>query len=147
MATERATGGERLEDERIQRFLASKEVVILSTVQADGSPLAMPMWFLHRSDAIVMVSVAGLQKLRNLTRDPRVCVVAESGTRGADIRNLTVHGRAEILPDGAERRDLAARLLEKYHPHLQALWGGTVMPPDRVMFRIRPDRVRSRGLS
>jgi hypothetical protein len=41
----------RLTDPRIQAFLATKEVVVLSTAQLDGGPLAMPMWFLsdHRS--------------------------------------------------------------------------------------------------
>ncbi len=33
---------ERLDDPRIQRFLGSKEVVVLATVQPDGAPLAMP---------------------------------------------------------------------------------------------------------
>lgn len=137
---------ERLSDAAIQAFLATKEVVVLATLQPDGAPLAMPMWFLADGDAIVMISVADLRKVANLHRDPRVCVVAESGTRGADIKNLTVRGRAAFLPDGPERRGLADRFLQKYHPHLEALWGGRAMPADRAMFRIVPERVRSRGL-
>jgi len=69
-----------------------------------------------------------------------------AGTRGADIRNVTVQGRAEILPDGPERAALIQGFLQKYHPHLEALWGGRAMPADRVMFRIVPERVRSRGV-
>jgi PPOX class probable F420-dependent enzyme len=137
---------ERLDDARIQRFLATKEVIVLATLEPDGAPLAMPMWFLHDPEAITMISVAATRKVKNLVRDGRVCVVAEAGTRGAEIRNLTVRGRAEQVPDGTPRRDLARRFLEKYHPHLEALWGGRAMPPDRVMFRIVPERVRSRGL-
>jgi PPOX class probable F420-dependent enzyme len=137
---------ERLDDTGIQRFLASKEVVVLSTLQSDGAPLAMPMWFLPDGDSLVMISVAGLRKVDNLRRDPRVCVVAEAGTRGAEIRNVTVTGRAEILPDGPERRALADRFLQRYHPDLERLWGARAMPADRVMFRIRPGRVRSRGV-
>jgi len=34
-----------LDDAPIQRFLGTKAVVVLATVQADGAPLAMPMWF------------------------------------------------------------------------------------------------------
>jgi len=137
---------ERLDDPGIQGFLASKEVVVLSTLQPDGAPLATPMWFLPDGDSLVMISVAGLRKVDNLRRDPRVCVVAEAGTRGAEIRNVTVIGRAEILPDGPERRELAGRFLQRYHPDLERLWGARAMPADRVMFRIRPGRVRSRGV-
>jgi PPOX class probable F420-dependent enzyme len=141
------SGGDSLGDPRIQEFLATKEVVVLATLQRDGAPLATPMWFLHDPAGLAMISVAGTQKIRNLRRDARVSVVAEAGTRGAAIRSVTVQGRAEFLPDGPERRALVERFLAKYHPHLEALWGERAMPPDRVMFRIHPERVRGRGLA
>ena len=136
----------RLDEVRIQRFLATRDVVVLATVQADGSPLAMSMWFLHDAASLTMISVAGTHKVRNLGRDPRVSVVAEGGSGIGDVRGVAVQGRAEFLPDGPERRRLAERFLEKYRPYLEQRWGGRAMPPDRVMFRIDPSRVRSWGL-
>jgi len=73
--------------------------------------------------------------------------VAVSTTREGAIRGVTVRGRAEFLADSPERRMLAARFLEKYEPRLERLWGGRAMPPDRVLFRIVPERVRSWGLA
>ena len=134
-----------LDEAHIQRFLASKDVVLLATVQADGAPLAMPMWFLQDPAALTMISVSGTQKVRNLHRDPRVCVIAEGGVTG-NVRGVSVHGRAEFLADGPERRVLAERFVEKYRPYLERRWDGRTMPADRVMFRIVPSRVRSWGL-
>ena len=134
-----------LDEAHIQRFLASKDIVLLATVQADGAPLAMPMWFLHDPTALTMISVDGLAKVRNLRRDGRVCVVAETGTRG-DIRGVTVRGRAEFLADTPARRALAERFHAKYDPHLARLWNGRQMPENRVMFRIVPEHVRAWGL-
>ena len=134
-----------LDDVRIQRFLATKQVAVLATVQPDGAPLAMAMWFLHDPAALTMISVDGLQKVRNLRRDPRVCVVAEAGGAGSDIRGVTVNGRALFLEDGVERRALVEAFHAKY-PRLAGLWGGRVMPANRVMFRIVPERVKSWGL-
>lgn len=137
---------QRLNDAHIQEFLASKAVVVLATLQADGSPLAMPMWFLHDPGALTMISVASTQKVRNLERDGRVSVVAEAGT-GSDIRGVTIQGRAEfLLGESAVRRSLVDRLLAKYHPHLEHRWGGRALPHDRVMFRIMPTRVTAWGL-
>ena len=136
-----------LDDASVQKFLAAKEIAVLATVQPDGSPLAMPMWFLPDPASLTMISVAGLQKVRNLRRDPRVSVVAEAGEGGGDIRGVSVRGRAQFLEDGPERRALAERFLARYHPRLERLWGGRVMPPDRVMFRIAPEHVRAWGLS
>jgi PPOX class probable F420-dependent enzyme len=135
-----------LAEPRIQQLLGARDVVLLATVQPDGAPLAMPMWFLHDAATLTMISVAGTQKVKNLRRDPRVCVVAEGGSGGGDVRGVAVHGRAEFLADGPERRALAERFLEKYHPYLARRWGGRAMPADRVMFRIVPSRVRSWGL-
>jgi PPOX class probable F420-dependent enzyme len=136
-----------LDDGAIQRFLASRHIALLATVQPDGAPLAMPMWFLHDPATLTMISVAGTRKVSNLRRDPRVCVVVESaGPDGGDPRGATVQGRAEFLPDGPGRAALAERFHEKY-PRLQRLWGGRAMPADRVMFRIVPARVTSWGLA
>jgi PPOX class probable F420-dependent enzyme len=135
-----------LADPRIERFLASQEVAILSTIQRSGAPLAMPMWFLPTSEALYMISVDGLQKVRNLRRDPRLCVVVEAGHRGAEIRGVIIAGQAEFLTDPEERRPIVAQLLRKYDPDLARLWGGTAMPPNRVLFRVVPERVRSWGL-
>ena len=137
---------EQLADARIQRFLATKEVVVLSTVQRAGAPLAMPMWFLHTPEALYMVSVDGLQKVRNLRRDPRLCVVAEAGNRGAAIKGVVIQGRAEFIVDPAQRRPIVGQLLDKYDPDLVRLWGGRTMPPNRVLFRVAAEKVRSWGL-
>ena len=133
--------------DRVQRFLATRYVAVLATVQPDGAPLAMPMWFLHDPAALTMLSVDDLRKVRNLRRDPRVCVVAEwADATGGDPRGVTVHGRVEFLADGSERRALVDRFHARY-PGLQRLWGGLAMPANRVMFRIVPARVRSWGLA
>ena len=135
-----------LAEAAIQRFLDTKDVAVLATIQPDGAPLAMPMWFLHDPTTLTMISVDGLQKVKNLRRDPRVCVVAEAADAHG-IRGVAVQGRVEFLEDGAERRALVARLLKKYHPRLEGLWKSTTMPPNRVMFTIVPEKVRSWGLS
>ena len=137
--------GASLADPAIQAFLASREIVTLAMLQPDGWPVAMAMWHLPEPDALVMISVDGLAKIRYLRRDGRVSVVAEAGTRG-DIRGVALQGRVEFLPEGPERRAFAERFLRRYDPDLARLWGGRAMPANRVMFRVVPRTVRSWGL-
>jgi PPOX class probable F420-dependent enzyme len=136
---------ERLADDRIQRYLGTKEVVVLATLGADGAPHGMAMWFLHTPDAILMLTVADLQKVRDLQRDPRVAMVAESVVDGSP-RGVSVRGRAEILADSPERRAFVEAFLSRYHPRLERLWGARAMPSNRIMFKIAPSHVRSWGL-
>lgn len=133
------------DDPRTQRYLATKDIVVLATINPDGAPLITPMWFLHDPSSLTLISEENTQKVTNLRRDPRLHIVAESGTRG-DIQGVAVRGRAEFLPDSAERRALATRLLDKYHPHLERIWAGRAMPANRVMFRVMPSDVRTWGL-
>ena len=134
-----------LADPRVQQFLASKHVVVLATVRPDGAPFARAMWFVHDPEDLAMISVAGTPKVEQLRSDPRVCVVAETGTT-SDIRNVTVRGRVVFLDDSPERRGLVDRFHAKYAPALERLWRGRTIPPDRVLFRIVPEQVRSHGL-
>ena len=139
--------GVRLDQADIQKFLASRYIAVLATVQPDGSPLAMPMWFLPDPSVITMLSVDNLQKVKNLRRDPRACVTVEtSAASGSEGRGVIVAGRAEFLPDGGERRVLVERFHARY-PELRKHWGALPMPATRVMFRIVPHRVGSWGLA
>jgi len=133
------------DDPRIQRYLASKDIVVLATINPDEVPLLTPMWFLHDPSSLILITVESTQKVRNLRRDARLSIVAESGTRG-DIQGVAVRGRAAFLADSPERRVLVTRLLDKYHPNLERLWGGRAMPPNRVMFRVAPEHVHTWGL-
>ena len=136
----------RLGDPSIQTFLATREIAVLATLQPDGAPLAMPMWFAHDARAITMISVNGLQKVKNLRRDPRVSVVMEShDSKG--IRGVAIQGRAEFLQDTPERQALVNTLLTKYTGRLEKIWNGRVMPPNRVLFQIKPTKVKAWGLS
>jgi PPOX class probable F420-dependent enzyme len=136
----------RLGDHTIQHFLHHQDIAILATLQKDGAPLAVPMWFVADSESLCMVSVAETQKVRNLRRDSRVCVVVESGTRGADIRGVSIQGHVVFLAQTAIYQPVVDRLLQKYDPHLATLWGGTTMPANRVVFQILPAKVHSWGL-
>jgi PPOX class probable F420-dependent enzyme len=125
-----------LDDPKVQRFLATKDVAVLATVQPDGAPLAMAMWFLHDPASLTMISVANLQKVRNLRRDPRVCVVMEAAD-ASGIRGVTIQGRAEFLDaDTPDRRALVERFLKKYDPLRGVLEGSR----DAARPRDVPDR-------
>jgi PPOX class probable F420-dependent enzyme len=136
-----------LDDPRVRAFLAPLRVAVLATLDPDGAPLALPMWFLPDGPTLVMVSEAGTRKVRNLLRDGRVAVALDGGQGGGAVRAVAVQGRAEVLGESPERRALVGGLLARYHPHLAARWGGETMPADRVLFRVVPSRVATWGLA
>ncbi len=131
-------------DDEVQRALNGPATVVLATINPDGSPLATPMWYVHDADGLGMVSVAGLQKMRNLERDPRVSVVVETHAPSG-LQCVIVQGTVAFLDSAADRRSLGAAFVEKYGESIEKRWGGPVVPADRALFRILPRRVKLWG--
>jgi nitroimidazol reductase NimA-like FMN-containing flavoprotein (pyridoxamine 5'-phosphate oxidase superfamily) len=131
-------------DSAVQRYLDDHDVVVLSTLGPSGAPLAMPMWFVHDESALTMVSAPGLAKVRNLRRDPRVCVVAQGGTREAPT-GVVLTGEIDFVV-GDDRQAWGRRFAAKYRPTIEGIWGGTEIPDDRSVFTFRPTVTSAFGL-
>ncbi|ETW93032.1 MAG: hypothetical protein ETSY1_41010 [Candidatus Entotheonella factor] len=137
--------GQTLANDAIQRFLSSKSVAVLATVQPSGAPLATPMWFVHDEQSLIMISEAHLQKVKNFRRDPRACVAVEGEVDGG-IAGVIVQGQIRFLNTETERAPYIDALHAKYHGALASRWGGRAMPSDRVMFCLEANRVNAWGL-
>lgn len=90
----------RMSDQEIDAFLAGHKTLILTSNGAGGFPHPMPMWYVREPDGTIrMTTYATSQKVLNLRRDPRVSVLAESGTEYQELRGVVFYGRAELIDD------------------------------------------------
>jgi PPOX class probable F420-dependent enzyme len=131
-------------DKVVQQALEGPVTAVLATVNPDGSPLATPMWYVHDANGIGMVSIDGLQKIRNLHREPRVSVVVETGA-STGLQCVIVQGTIEFLDATSDRATLGASFVDKYGESIEKRWGGRAVPADRALFRIHPERVKLWG--
>jgi PPOX class probable F420-dependent enzyme len=84
-------------------LLESDALAHLVTLNRDGSPQVSVVWVGLEGDELVTAHLRPQQKLRNVSRDPRV-VVSLEGTVTNDYglcEYLVVHGRARIEEGGA----------------------------------------------
>jgi PPOX class probable F420-dependent enzyme len=134
--------GERLSASAVQ-LLQEKQLAIISTVMPDGSPQATPVWVDVEPDGahILINTVDGHLKLRNIARDPRVAVTvvdAQNPFRTLVVRGTVVERRGH--DQGA--RDHIDKLAKKYTGRdSYTLREGE----RRVMLRIRPTHIHERG--
>jgi len=97
--------------------LRDDPVVWLSSVQRDGRPHLVPVWFHWDGERIVAFSKPHARKVDNLRDDPRVMLAV--GTPGPDFGVELIEATAELpdrpaadlIPDGfaAKYRDLLRR--------------------------------------
>lgn len=90
----------RMDPDEVWDFLAEGHTGILTTLRADGVPIAMPIWYAVVAEAIYLRTRG--KKLSRLSRDPRASFLVEEGQRWAELRAVHLTGTAEILEPTAE---------------------------------------------
>jgi PPOX class probable F420-dependent enzyme len=89
----------------------------LGTVDADGTPRVVPIWFIHRDGQIWFTPRAESVFLHNIRRDPRVGLSIDE--EPLPYRKLTVQGVAQIVHETGEDdawRDLYRAIACRYVP-------------------------------
>lgn len=90
-------------------------VVHVATTMADGSPHAVPLWFLWRNEGIYISCRRDSATWRNVERDARVALSFRIGKVWEDFAGAVVYGRAEPLsPEHPALRGVMSEWFEKY---------------------------------
>ena len=85
------------------RLLDGPNYAVLATVNSDGSPQTSAMWVGRDGDDLLMSTVEGRVKHRNMVRDPRVSVTVLDS---ADPENyVELRGSVTMTPDIGRRVD------------------------------------------
>ncbi|WP_092862524.1 PPOX class F420-dependent oxidoreductase [Quadrisphaera sp. DSM 44207] len=124
--------------EDLLALLRRPSTCYLSTLMPDGSPHLTQTWVDTDGQHIVINTVAGFQKLRNVERDPRVAVAVFDPA--APVRYYSVRGRvvATTTDGGAEHIEALAH---KYTGGPYPWYGGRDQV--RTVVTIAAERVRS----
>jgi PPOX class probable F420-dependent enzyme len=112
----------------------------LSTLMPDGSPQLTQTWVDTDGEHILVNSVAGFQKIRNIERDPRVALAVSDPENPS--RYFTVRGRVlNVTADGAA--DHIEKLAQRYLGGPYPWYGGR--DQTRLLITIEADKVSSVG--
>jgi PPOX class probable F420-dependent enzyme len=104
----------RLSPDEAWSFLERAHTGIFTTLRADGSPVALPVWFVTLERTICIGAPAGTKKIKRVRRDPRASFLVEQGERWAELQAVHVSGRVEIVADEAVAMSVQRALDEKY---------------------------------
>jgi PPOX class probable F420-dependent enzyme len=104
----------RLSKQEAWDVLGAAHIGILTTLRADGTPIALPMWFVAMDERIYVLTPARTKKVGRVMRDPRVSFLVESGTRWTDLQAVHLTGHARVVEDDAMRSRIREALDHKY---------------------------------
>lgn len=84
---------------RIWEILSQSHSIVFTTLRRDGSPVALPVWFVTIGDHLYIRTPRNSKKALRVSRDPRASILAEDGTYWTELRAIHYGGHAEILAD------------------------------------------------
>jgi PPOX class probable F420-dependent enzyme len=101
-------------DEEIQTFLQEERTLQVATIDHDGYPHLVAMWYVVVDHQIVFWTYASSQKAVNLRRDPRLTCLVETGERYEELRGVQVKGQATIYNDRETVQRYGELIFERY---------------------------------
>ena len=127
----------------VAAFLAESRKLQLATINPDGTPHLVTMFYALVGDEIAFWTYRASQKALNLARDPRVSCLVEAGEDYFELRGVQVSGTVRTVTDyesvlGIGRRIMGvlpgapADALEEYVAKQASKRVGFVVEPARV---------------
>ena len=130
----------RLTAEEQAQFLRENRKCALATLDKDGFPHVVAMNFVLRDGAYWMTSYGKAQKVVNIRRDPKVALMAETGTAYAELKGVMVRGHCEIVEGEEAVRQVFAWSAEARGDTYKRPTGASDSAPKRVVLKIVPHK-------
>ncbi len=99
--------------DEISDVLTQSRNLQVATMGSDGFPHLTTLWFVLIDGIVTFRSFTKSQRVVNLMRNPRLTVLAESGTGYAELRGVMVKGTAQIDTDPESVLEIYRRVSSK----------------------------------
>ena len=135
----------KMSDEEIREFLAVGRDLQVASINADGTPHLVTMWYAMRDGEVAFWTYAKSQKIVNLRRDPRLSVLVATGEVYEQLKGVSIIGRAEVVDDPDEVLGYGKAVYERYWGPLNdtVLEGVKAMSAKRVVILVKPEKILS----
>ena len=135
----------RMSDEEIRAFLQEGRILQVATIDHDGWPHLVAMWYVLVDDQVVFWTYAKSQKSLNLRRDDRLTCMVEAGLRYEELQGVQIKGRAMLKNDREMVQRVGEMIFERYmgplNDNLRQLVAAQA--PKRVLVFVEPVEVVS----
>ena len=112
----------------------------LATVNKDGSPHVVPIWFLLDGENLVFSTGLSSVKYKNMERDPRVCISVDEEKDLYSFANID--GSATFSNDLDEQLVWATKIAARYMGEAEAeAYGKRNSGPDETLVIVKPEKI------
>ena len=98
--------------DEVAAMLAGCRKVQLATINPDGMPHLVTMYYTLIGGKIAFWTYRTSQKALNLARDPRISCLVETGDQYFDLKGVQIQGVVETIEDPAAVQDIGRGITE-----------------------------------
>lgn len=99
--------------EEVSALVAEQRKLQLGTINPDGTPHMVTMFYAMVDGKIAFWTYRTSQKARNLARDPRVSCLLELGEDYFELRGALIYGKVEVLTDPNRIRYIGSEVVRR----------------------------------
>jgi PPOX class probable F420-dependent enzyme len=135
----------KMSDDEISAFLEAGRDLQVASINADGTPHLVTMWYAMQDGEIAFWTYGKSQKIINLRRDPRLSVLVATGEVYEQLKGVSIQGQAEIVDDPDDVLRYGEAVYERYWGPLNdtVREGVRAMGAKRVVIVVKPDKILS----
>jgi PPOX class probable F420-dependent enzyme len=133
----------RMTDAETRAFLDAGRDLQVGSINADGTPHLVTMWYELDGDDVCFWTYGKSQKVVNVRRDPRLSVLVATGEVYEELRGVSIIGHAEIVETLPEVTAFGLRLFGKYWGPAEdelVRAGVEAQATKRVVIRVKADK-------
>lgn len=105
----------RMTESELAAYLEEQRTVEVATIDHDGFPHLVAMWYTLIDGKIAFWTYGKSQKAVNLRRDPRLTCLVESGTVYSELRGVQIKGYASLTDDTETVQRIGERIYARYN--------------------------------
>jgi PPOX class probable F420-dependent enzyme len=98
--------------DEVAAMLAACRKVQLATINPDGMPHLVTMYYALIDGNIAFWTYRASQKALNLARDPRISCLVETGDQYFDLKGVQIQGVVQTIEDPAAVQDIGRSITE-----------------------------------
>ena len=134
-----------MSDDEISAFLEAGRDLQVASINVDGTPHLVTMWYAMQDGEIAFWTYGKSQKIINLRRDPRLTVLVATGEVYEQLKGVSIQGQAEIVDDPDDVLRYGEAVYERYWGPLNdtVREGVRAMGAKRVVIVVKPDKILS----
>ena len=136
----------RMSAAEIAALFAECKSLQVATLGPAGEPHLTTLWYTVHDGKVIFETYGKSQKVVNLRRDPRIAVLCEAGEEYAELRGVSIQGRAELIEEGKRLQELMRALFDHHFPgqtpeQLEAMTAK--MAEKRIVVVVHPEKTIS----